>query len=346
MPPAPSPLMVAAGLVAIIFLASSLAAWAWAIVRLASGRPLLPWSRPRLVPWGAWSIGGVIILYMAVQLLTVMAFGMVNHRVKGQRLDPRELMTLVAASNAVILLLVPAFLRATSRAGVDDLGFASPRPAADLWRGIVGWVMLTPVVNLVMVGLVKLLHIRPRHPVEDLMKGGLNGPVMLLTLLSAVVLAPAAEELLFRGVLLGWLVKLWTGSKPTRGPQLEEDVLFLDDLPVLTAVDYEDHRARIAQSPWEPSLASIAPPRVEDPPPEGPTGLALWLPNVTASIVFAALHAPQWPAPIPLFFLSLGLGYLYIRTGNLLAPFTLHALFNGTSTAALFVSLWTHRPAS
>jgi membrane protease YdiL (CAAX protease family) len=337
MPPLPSPLLVVTGLVVLGFLASSLGAWAWAIIRLASGRSLLPRVRPRLVPWGMWSVGGVILLYLAVQVLTVMAFGMVHHRAKGQRLDPRDLMTIIGASNAVILLLVPAFLRVTSRARLDDLGFVSPRPVRDVWSGAVGWVMLTPVVNLIMFGLVTVLHQRPRHPVEEMLRGGLNGPVVLVTFLSAVVLAPAAEEFLFRGVLLGWLINLWKQPKP---PKFDDAILFLDDLPVLTAVEHEGHRARFAQSPWEPPAAPITPSRNAEEPDDGPTGLALWMPNIATSIVFAALHATQWPAPIPLFLLSLGLGYLYIRTGNLLAPITLHALFNGTSTAALFVTLW------
>jgi membrane protease YdiL (CAAX protease family) len=38
------------------------------------------------------------------------------------------------------------------------------------------------------------------------------------------------------------------------------------------------------------------------------------------------------PAPIPIFFLSLALGVLYQRTGNLASSFILHALFNGFST--------------
>ena len=53
-------------------------------------------------------------------------------------------------------------------------------------------------------------------------------------------------------------------------------------------------------------------------------------------MVFAALHAPQWPAPIPLFVLALGLGIVYERTGSLLAPICMHAVFNGFSTLMLF----------
>ena len=62
------------------------------------------------------------------------------------------------------------------------------------------------------------------------------------------------------------------------------------------------------------------------------TGLAI----VLTSLFFAALHAPQWPAPIPLFLLSLGLGIVYLRTGSLLATICMHAIFNGISMLTLF----------
>ena len=60
--------------------------------------------------------------------------------------------------------------------------------------------------------------------------------------------------------------------------------------------------------------------------------------NVLVSIVFAAMHGPVWPSPVPIFFLSIGLGVLYQRTGGLIAPIALHATFNGVSTMLLYLS--------
>ena len=65
--------------------------------------------------------------------------------------------------------------------------------------------------------------------------------------------------------------------------------------------------------------------------------LRLLAANVIVSLIFAALHGAVWPTPIPIFFLSLGLGFLYQRTGGILAPIALHMTFNGVSTTMMFL---------
>jgi membrane protease YdiL (CAAX protease family) len=55
-----------------------------------------------------------------------------------------------------------------------------------------------------------------------------------------------------------------------------------------------------------------------------------WPAILIASFLFTAVHGAIWLAP-PIFFLSLCLGYLYDRTGNLWVPMIVHASFNATS---------------
>ena len=52
-----------------------------------------------------------------------------------------------------------------------------------------------------------------------------------------------------------------------------------------------------------------------------------WLAIIGASVVFAAVHGEPAFFP-PLFILSVGLGYVYERTGNLWVPIMCHAMFN------------------
>ena len=58
------------------------------------------------------------------------------------------------------------------------------------------------------------------------------------------------------------------------------------------------------------------------------------------SLLFASVHAPQWPAPIALFVLALVIGTVYYRTGSLIAAIFMHATFNGLSTLVLFLALF------
>ena len=60
---------------------------------------------------------------------------------------------------------------------------------------------------------------------------------------------------------------------------------------------------------------------------------AFW-PIFVASLIFSLLHVGQGAAPIPLFFLSLGLGFLYRQTGNLTSPIVVHMVLNGLTLIA------------
>ncbi|EMI53611.1 putative membrane protein [Rhodopirellula sallentina SM41] len=68
------------------------------------------------------------------------------------------------------------------------------------------------------------------------------------------------------------------------------------------------------------------------------TPTAIW-PIVVASILFAVMHWGQGLAPIPLFFLSLGLGYLYRQTGSLVPSIVVHFVLNGFTMSATLLEL-------
>ncbi len=58
---------------------------------------------------------------------------------------------------------------------------------------------------------------------------------------------------------------------------------------------------------------------------------------VGSTAVFSLLHLSNWPAPIALLLLALVLGWLAVRTQSLVAPITLHVLFNAVATLGLFI---------
>ncbi len=58
-----------------------------------------------------------------------------------------------------------------------------------------------------------------------------------------------------------------------------------------------------------------------------------WVAIALTSVLFSAIHAnsEHWPA---LFVLAMGLGYSYEKSGSLLRPIFMHAMFNGVTIAA------------
>lgn len=70
---------------------------------------------------------------------------------------------------------------------------------------------------------------------------------------------------------------------------------------------------------------------------DSPTWLPkAWWPILVTSLVFACLHLGQGAAPIPLFFLSIGLGVLYQSTGRLAPAILVHMLLNGATLCLEF----------
>jgi membrane protease YdiL (CAAX protease family) len=55
------------------------------------------------------------------------------------------------------------------------------------------------------------------------------------------------------------------------------------------------------------------------------------------ALLFGSIHS-NWPTPVALFVLGLGLGWLAYRTQSLVGPMVLHMLFNGVACVTLLVS--------
>ncbi len=272
-------------------------------------------------------------------------------------LKPSEMMALSAVENAAILVLVPLILAAMSGARLRDLGLVTTDLGKQAARGLVAYPLLAPLVFGAM-GLASSSGAgRATRSSKRSARTGRQGWRLIL-ILAGVVLAPAAEELIFRGVLLGWLTGLAIGSKPAYGHTSMsysevDEYLPADAGPhLLETVEIEspeessslptlDTAEQTVFNPYAAPSASIATATIEPAPIDSRSPVfSLLVGNVAVSLVFAALHGAVWPTPIPIFFLSLGLGFLYQRTGSLFAPIALHMTFNGVSTAMMFLMLW------
>jgi hypothetical protein len=192
---------------------------------------------------------------------------------------------------------------------------------------------MLPCVYTVMAVMTRIFPAQ-QHPAALALVASTSPRTVILMFLSAVVLAPAAEELCFRVVLLGWLTRLMDPSA-RRGFEAAPE---LENLDARADNQAEPLYPADAFNPYRPPETPLMTLPITAP--RQPSLAARMVPNLVTSLLFASLHIQQWPAPVALFVLSLALGELYQRTKSLIAPVAMHACFNGLSmTGVLLVSL-------
>jgi membrane protease YdiL (CAAX protease family) len=336
-------------------------------------QPLVPPTEP---PWGWRTVLLTVLVYVFVGVLVAEGYALASGRfpVRGgakpaaKEAPPRgaglaavaeapeppklamtEIMFVNAATNVILLIVFPAMLLATSRARLRDLGISGKGWWRQIAAGVMGMLIATPVVWAIQVTSVRIW--KPHgHPLEQMLQEQFTFDVGYLAFITAVILAPLFEEMTFRGIIQRWLIKAFKrraslNSQPdsladpvfdcvegSPGPESWEmaDPAMPHGPASLCPQTYEPgFDAHGATRPAELATLSAA---------KNPTAEARAVARaiVVTSLIFAGLHAPQWPAPIAIFVLSLGLGTLAYRTGSLLAPVTMHACFNGLSTLLLY----------
>lgn len=244
-----------------------------------------------------------------------------------------ERMLQSAVSIGLLLVLVPALVRRTSGASLADLGLHRKEWPRQMGIGVRAAMLMTPPVCALQF-LTTRIWPSQTHPVEQMVLQKLTVGVAILAVLSTMVLAPLIEELLFRGIFQRWLGRS------------------VEDPPVPTETNQDTRRPTTLEPENEPWLWDLnyAPPKSapitpgselldgNSLPAELPALPFLNLPILFTSMLFAAMHLAQWPAPIAIFLLSIALGAVYQRTGSLLASVTMHGVFNGINTLLLLLA--------
>jgi membrane protease YdiL (CAAX protease family) len=231
---------------------------------------------------------------------------------------------------------IPVLLRVISGTRPYQLGLTTHRAGRNVLAGLLAWVAVTPfvyaVLNLTTWWFRQMFHLPPEeHPLTRLSQSGLSRVEWVLLVASAVAAAPVVEELLFRGVIQPWLaVRPWGGA----GAMLAALVVALAlRKPETTSAQGGTGTTGVLEQ-LVPALFVLV---------LVPPFLLVWRRSRTpvapavygTSLLWAMMHTPIWPTPVPLFVLGLGLGYLAYRTQSLVAPLTLHALFNGVACVML-----------
>jgi membrane protease YdiL (CAAX protease family) len=172
------------------------------------GRRLLPLQRMR---WGGWTGGEVFLAFLfwnLTQVLVIKLFQKSGFFLLIYEGEP-DLVRIFLWTQVFLLPLALALiftaLNLTSRTYPSDLGLSKSRWPANFLLGYLGFVVTTPL----MLGLLALLKVlstkREPHVLEKLAATSMTWWEGVLLILMVSVVVPITEELLFRGVLQGWL---------------------------------------------------------------------------------------------------------------------------------------------
>ena len=202
LPEASSPVAVL-GVVAAI-LAIGLCVWAVTVLagRIARGEPVV---LPRPSPLVAWQ--GIDVAWIAVLVVCLQAAA---GAVAGPRPAPigRQLVAGMLAMAAAVVVGSLHLLR--RGASWRSLGFAPAPGGEDLRLALAALALvLAPLLGLA--GLLDRI-VPYRHPIIDFLSAHRDWRSVAIVAVSAVVVAPVAEEFLFRRVLQGWLEKAAGGA--------------------------------------------------------------------------------------------------------------------------------------
>lgn len=345
---------------------------AWLLFRRNRSRPLLPPVAPWTVPWnGVVVLLAIIIFAFLIPQIVDLALKQsgfftalygtdfpasvapadVKDPVRKQASHVISLWDLVFAFPISFLIIVIG-VAASTGASLAQMGLTRERSGLNLVAGYLGWLVLTPVVFGVFATSLALLAPNPeKHPLMDL--GAWAGQrEWLVFALQAAILAPIGEELVFRGLLLPWL------AEPPKSDRIDPTLFVQPDQR-----SHLVYAAALLHSSSE-TLASVAAGNWDRvfPLPPGLIFIACLLPFYllvplllrrrqsatllssqairaifATSVLFAAVHA-AWPSPIPLFVLSLGLGWLALRTRSIIPSVVVHMLFNGIAVILVGIS--------
>lgn len=361
---------------AVIVIAGSIVGWWIVVARWLRGQPVPLYQRRRSVPWGLLDLALIVFATFAT---LVIAYAMVNSLLGIQTGTPRGdmdpklvaiLMLCDSTASLVAIAVACSFLAWRVGAALLDLGIDWQRIRADVGLGLVAFIILVVPVYLIQSLLTWLIPDQAEHPLITMLKTSAEPELLLVGVIVAVIVAPLAEEMFFRVILQGWLEKVadsrssvhelifgvppgaatvpaFGSMSPSAGDSRAEGPI--GDPSVESAVSPPnglaggqnygaDTAAREPVNPYvNPKLDTRATP-ASDSAATTPETPRRW-PIIVSAAIFSAMHFGHGYDFVPLFFLALGLGYIYQQTHRVVPCIIIHLLLNAGSLLMLWLSV-------
>jgi len=323
-------------------------------LRVEPRLPIIPWSPRRPVPWAILDLALLLGIWLVLQLALLPVASAAGWHfgpdLEKLTLPQRQSMILIniVLSLAILAVGLPLIMWRTG-ATPQDFGWSPRHLAADLRTGLAGLVMLAPPVYALQAVLVTVWK-PSAHPLIELFKGAPNYGFFVLLFITAAIVAPVFEELIFRVILQGFLERVFTHNgllhellwdQPRARPEPVLQATLAEPLQALAEPEGAPIAAEL--NPYlaphvviEPTTPADAEPS-RQPELRGPLA---WCAIGISSAIFALLHWNHGPDWVPLLLLAAGMGYLYQRTHRLLPSLVVHAGLNSLSMWMLWVHIY------
>jgi len=194
------------------------------------------------------------------------------------------------------------------RLNPTPIGWTLSRAVTDIRLALLVGAAVLPVIYLVQFIVTQLPGMQYKHPFITMLLDSESASLWIAVSLSAVVVAPIAEEYFFRALVQGWFESLLNGAIVKRP-------MPIIDIPV-------DGEATEALTPASK---------------ETDHGLLKYVPILLSSTLFAAAHMGHGGGWVAIFVLAIPLGCLYQKTRRLLPGILLHMLLNAISVGLAFI---------
>jgi membrane protease YdiL (CAAX protease family) len=251
---------------------------------------------------------------------------------------------LMSASIGTMLSLAAGMVWLRFRGATSsDMGLRAWELRPDFLRGLAGFLVASLPVYLIQI--IAVQFIPAAHPVSEIFQSRPSPLTLLVTTVTAVVVAPLTEEFFFRVVLQGWLERLFA-EREVEVPA--EQVSAASAWPIDGIEAGVEGASQEHTHPAEPATNDTAHFRSEistSPDPDvtltghpSATPAPSMVPVYLSSFIFAIMHLDYGPSALALFFFALVLGYLYRQTHRLWPSVMAHASLNAISTFMLLTT--------